>query len=141
MRVGRIDKPCTVNEPLSRDGEINAANPAGSTNNVNELPTIVDNEVYEISNCESIWIINDVEKSLSDIEGRLHDEESNNRATNTEVAVTKNYHKYESHDSAKVNYSTYKLQKVSEDDRRKSTVRSNVSFPSKYQMRNQVINH
>ena len=46
-----------VNEPLSRDGEINAFNPAGSTNNVNELPTIVDNEVYEISNCESIRII------------------------------------------------------------------------------------
>ena len=42
-----------VNEPLSRDGEINVLNPAGSTNNVNELPTIVDNEVYEISTCES----------------------------------------------------------------------------------------
>ena len=107
-----------VNEPLSHDGEINAFNPAGSTNNVNELPTIVDNEVYEISNCESIRIINDVEKSLSGVEGRLHDEETNNRATNTEVAVTKNYHKYESHDSAKVNYySTNKLQKISEDDR------------------------
>ena len=103
--------------------------------NVNELPAIVDNEVYEISNCESIRIINDVEKSLSGVEGRLHDEETNNRATNTEVAVTKNYHKYESYDSAKVNYSTNKLQKVSEDDCRKSTVRSNVSFPSKYQMR------
>ena len=82
-----------------------------------------------------IRIINDVEKSLSGVEGRLHDEETNNRATNTEFAVTKNYHKYESHDSAKVNYSTNKLQKVSEDDRRKSTVRSNVSFRSKYLMR------
>ena len=83
---------------------------------------------------ESIRIINYVEKSLSGVEGRLHDEETNNRATNTEVAVTKNYHKYESHDSAKVNYSTNKLQKVSEHDRRKSTVRCNVSSPSKYQM-------
>ena len=124
-----------VNEPLSRDGEINAFNPTGSTNNVNELSTIVDNDVYEISNCESIRIINDVEKSLSGVEGRLHDERTNNRATNTEVAVTKNYHKYESHNSAKVNNSTNKLQKISEDDRRRSTVRSNVSFPSKYQMR------
>ena len=119
---------------LSRDGEINAVNPAGSTNNVNELPTIVDYEVYETSKCESIRIINDVEKSLSDIEGRLHDEETNNRATNTEVAVTKNYHKFESHNSTKVNNSTNKLQRVSEDDRCNITARSNVSFPSKYQM-------
>ena len=41
---------------------------------------------------------------------QLHDGETNKRATNTEVAVTKNYHKCGPHDSAKVNYSANKLQ-------------------------------
>ena len=90
-----------LNEPLPRDGVINAFNPTGSTNNVNELPimAMVDNEVCENSNCESIRVIDDYQKSLSGVEGRLHDVEINKGVINTEVSVAKNYHNCEPHDS------------------------------------------
>ena len=88
-----------INEPLPRDGVINAFNPTGSTNNVNELPIMVYNEICENSNCESIRVIDDDQKSLSGVEGRLHDVEINKGVINTEVSVAKNYHNCEPHDS------------------------------------------
>ena len=135
--INNENKDCAsgelINEPLPRDGVINAFNPTGSTNNVNELPIMVDNEICENSNCESIRVIDDDQKLLSGVEGRLHDVEINKGVINTEVSAAKNYHNCEPHDSVNANYSTNK--KVSEDECRKNTVGSNVSFSSKYQMR------
>ena len=119
------DSVILLNEPLSRDGETNAINPVSSTNNVDELPTTVDIENHEITNCDSVGVTDNLEKSREEEDERLHDEEINKRTTNTHVAVTKNYHECKSHDSGKVNNSTNKPQKVSED----------VGWPRKYQMR------
>ena len=102
---------------------------------------MVDNEICENSNCESIRVIDDDQNSLSGIEGRLHDVEINKGLINTEVSVAKNCHNFEPHDSVNANYSTNKLQKVSEDECRKNTVGSNVSFSSKYQMRKSNISN
>ena len=141
--INNENKDCAsgelINEPLPRDGVINAFNPTGSTNNVNELPIMVDNEICENSNCESIRVIDDDQKLLSGVEGRLHDVEINKGVINTEVSAAKNYHNCEPHDSVNANYSTNK--KVSEDECRKNTVGSNVSFSSKYQMRKSNISN
>ena len=102
---------------------------------------MVDNEICENSNCESIRVIDDDQKSLSGVEGRLYDAEINKGVINTEVSVAKNYHNCEPHDSVNANYSTNKLQKVSEDECCKNTVGSNVSFSSKYQMRKSKISN
>ena len=86
-------------------------------------------------------MINDVEKSQSGEEVRLHDEETNKSATNIKVAVTKNYHKDEPHHSLKVNNSTNNIQKISVDQDRESSLRSNDRCLSKYQKRKSHISN